>query len=81
MMSLENKEITGWDKFCHFFSYFLKGITALFTLGNHVYQSTKDEKEAHNAIVQDIKAFDTNGTWGEFGQEYKEKTKVEDRRI
>jgi len=95
MMSLEIKnelsdqEITDWDKCCHFFSYILKGITALFTLGTYVYQSTKDEKEENNRrfkAQEDDNKQVTQGnnitveelkTWSQFAKEYKEKTKVE----
>jgi hypothetical protein len=61
MFSLKHQHIDGWDKFCHFCSYLLKAITALFTLGNYVYQSGLDKKEEHNAFTQ---------SWTEFSKTY-----------
>ena len=68
MFSIEYKNISGFDKFCHFFAYIIKGI--MYMMGKE-YQSTKDIKEEYNSTVELILNQDTDNSWRKFAANYK----------
>lgn len=67
MSSLENKQITGWDDFCHFFAHIAKLIYNVLSLGE--YKSTKDDKEKYNAELNELSNKGLQ-EWTAFSKEY-----------